>query len=149
MDMFKVDNILLNAQATTQLEALQAVADTAVNLGYSDDADDVVAGMLEREEQVSTALMDGIAIPHAKRWSIKEPALIVVRLTEPVDWAGDPVRVALAMLAPEAQAGTTHLRLLAQVSRALIEAEVRRQLTGADTAVEVYDVLAARLQFDS
>lgn len=147
MDMFKVDNVVLDVSATTQTEALQAIADTAVNLGYSDDADDVVAGMLEREAQVSTALMDGIAIPHAKRSSIKEPALIVVRLTQPVDWAGDPIQVALAMLVPEAQAGTTHLRLLAQVSRALIEDEVRKELTNATTAAGVYDVLAARLQF--
>ncbi len=146
MDMFKVDNIVLDVPATTQAEALQAVADTAVNLGYSDDADDVVAGMLEREAQVSTALMDGIAIPHAKRSSIKEPALIVVRLAQSVDWAGDPIRVALAMLVPEAQAGTTHLRLLAQVSRALIEDEVRSRLTNATSAAEVYDVLAARLE---
>lgn len=147
MDMFKVDNVVLDVAAATQNEALQAIADTAVNLGYSDDADDVVVGMLEREAQVSTALMDGIAIPHAKRSSIKEPALIVVRLTQPVDWAGDPIQVALAMLVPEAQAGTTHLRLLAQVSRALIEDEVRKELTSATTAAGVYDVLAARLQF--
>ena len=90
--------------------------------------------------------MDGIAIPHAKRASIKETALIVVRLTEPVDWAGDPVTLAVAMLVPEAQAGTTHLRLLAQVSRALIDERVRQGLTTASSPAEVFEALSVKLQ---
>lgn len=146
MDMFTIENIVLDVPATTQRDILDAVAEAAVDRGYADDAADVVAGMLAREAEVSTALMDGIAIPHAKRASIKEAALIVVRSTSPVDWAGDPVHLALAMLVPEAQAGTTHLRLLAQVARALIEADVRAGLAAASTPAEVYDVLNARLE---
>ena len=84
--------------------------------------------------------------PVNKAASIKEAALIVVRSVSPVDWAGDSVNLALAMLVPEAQAGTTHLRLLAQVARALIEADVRAGLAAASTPAEVYDVLNARLE---
>ncbi|MFT0848933.1 PTS sugar transporter subunit IIA [Actinomycetaceae bacterium L2_0104] len=144
--MFRVENIVLGFDALTQREAMVAIADTAVNLGYADDSDDVVQGMLDREAQVSTALMDGIAIPHAKRPSIQEAALIVVRLNQPVDWGGDPVTVLLAMLVPEAEAGTTHLRLLAQVSRALIEEDVRAGLREAVTTEDVYKILDSRLQ---
>lgn len=145
MEMFTIDTITLDVPATTQAAALRAIADAAVSLGYAGDADDVVAGMQEREDQVSTALMDGVAIPHAKRASITEPALIVQRLSGPVDWAGQPVHILLAMLVPDAQAGTTHLRLLAQVSRALIEADVRAGLAKAASPQEVYDLLAPRL----
>ena len=146
MDVFEIQNVVLDVPAASQREALEAVAEAAVNLGYADDVDDIVAGLLEREAEVSTALMDGIAIPHAKRVSIKATALIVVRLAGAVDWAGDPVTLAVAMLVPEAQAGTTHLRLLAQVSRALIDERVRQALTTASSPAEVFEVLSAKLQ---
>ncbi len=146
MDVFEIDHVVLDVPATSQREALEAVAEAAVNLGHADDVDDVVAGLLAREAEVSTALMDGIAIPHAKRSSIQSTALIVVRFTEPVDWAGDPVRTAVAMLVPETQAGTEHLRLLAQVSRALIDEGVRHALTTAPSSAEVFEALASKLE---
>ena len=145
MDMFTIDNIKLDASAANKDEALKAVSDFAVERGYADDAAGVLEGIQAREALMSTALMDGIAIPHAKHPAIHSAALLVVRFAEPMEWSDQDVTVALAMLVPESEAGTTHLKLLAQVSRALIEDDIRATLTGAATAQEIYDALSGRI----
>lgn len=122
------DNVLINVPATSRDDVLRVIAEHAHRAGYATDADGVMAALLAREGELSTALMDEISIPHAKDASITSTALIMVRTTEPVDWQGEATRVALGMLVPAAEAGTTHLTLLAQVSRALIDDDVRAVL---------------------
>lgn len=122
------DNVLLDVDATTREDVLRVIAQHAANAGYATSADGVLEGLLAREAEMSTALMDEISIPHAKHDAIEHTALVLVRTANPVDWQGEPTRVALGMLVPAAQAGTTHLTLLAQVSRALIDDDVRAVL---------------------
>ena len=126
------NNVLIGVDATTREDVLRVIAEHAHRAGYASDADGVLKGLLDREAELSTALMDEISIPHAKHPSITDTALIVVRTSQPVDWQGDATRVALGMLVPAAEAGTTHLALLAQVSRALIDDDVRAVLRTGD-----------------
>lgn len=132
MDTFTKGNIRLGSTAATKKEALASIVTFAVERGYTSDTDGVLAGINEREEQMSTALMDGIAIPHTKHSSVDSAALLVQRFDQPIDWSGQQVSVTLTMLVPDAEAGTTHLSLLAEVSRALIDDEVRAVLTASD-----------------
>ncbi|WP_293780858.1 PTS sugar transporter subunit IIA [uncultured Aeromicrobium sp.] len=144
MDMFTPDNIRFGGTPATKDEALTSIAQFAVERGYAADADGVVAGLRAREAEMSTALMDGIAIPHTKHAAVSSAALLVSRFDSAIDWSGQEVTVTLAMLVPEAEAGTTHLTLLAQVSRALIDEELRRTLA-TGSREEVYAALNAKL----
>lgn len=146
-DMFTRENVRLDLRADSQDAALSQVAAMAVERGYATDADGVLSGLKEREAQTTTALMDGIAIPHAKHPAIIEPALLVTRFEGSVAWPDEDskVNVGVAMLIPEAQAGTTHLKLLAKVSRALMNEDIRHTLASG-TASEVYDGLSAKLR---
>ena len=115
---------------------MSCIARFAVDRGYATDAVGVLEGLQDREAQVSTAMMDGIAIPHTKHAAVTDPALLVLRYTEPVAWPDKDteVSVAVAMLVPEAEAGKTHLKLLAKVSRALMDDNVRSTLSsGSET----------------
>ncbi|MFD1860293.1 PTS sugar transporter subunit IIA [Aeromicrobium camelliae] len=144
MEIFTQENVRFGGAPATKDEALSSIAEFAVELGYAADVDGVVAGLKAREEEMSTALMDGIAIPHTKHAAVEQAALLVRRFDQPVDWSGQEVTVTLVMLVPEAEAGTTHLTLLAQVSRALIDEELRRILaTGSRD--EVHSALNAKL----
>ncbi|OLT51861.1 PTS fructose transporter subunit IIABC [Corynebacterium sp. CNJ-954] len=146
VEMFTRDNVLVDVPADSQEDALARIAAMATDRGYAADAEGVLAGLQAREAQMTTALMDGIAIPHAKHPAITEAALLVVRFSEPVAWPTDKalVSVAVTMLVPEAQAGTTHLKLLAKVSRALMDEDLRATLTSG-TADEIYTPLSAKL----
>lgn len=145
MQTFTPDNIRLTGSAATKDQALALVADFAAERGYTADSAGVLEGLHAREAQLSTAMMDGIAIPHAKHAAVIAPALLVLRLDAPVDWTDDQVTVLVAMLVPEEEGGTTHLHLLAQVSRALIEDEVRAVLATGDAA-DVHRVLSDRIE---
>ncbi|MFV0406483.1 MAG: fructose PTS transporter subunit IIA [Propioniciclava sp.] len=138
--IISADRVVLDVAATSQAEIFTAIAQRAVDLGIATDADDVVAGLQEREAEGTTGLMDGVAIPHAKRTSITEPAIVVFRTRVPVAWEsldGDPIRLAISLLIPENEAGTTHLKLLSQVARGLMNAEVRTRLVAAPTPAAV------------
>lgn len=146
VEMFTRDNVRVDIHADSQDVALARVAGMAEECGYTTDPDGVLAGLQAREAQMTTALMDGIAIPHAKHPAISEAALLVLRFSEPVDWPTEktPVSVAVAMLVPEAQAGTTHLKLLAKVSRALMDEDLRATLLSGNSD-EIYTPLKAKL----
>lgn len=144
MDIFSIDNIRLGGTVADKEAALAAIAAFAVERGYAADAAGVVQGLQEREALMSTSLMDGIAIPHAKHAAVQSAALLIQRFDASIAWSGDDVRVTLAMLVPEVEAGTTHLRLLAQVSRALMDDDLRAVLNNG-SAADIFGALADRI----
>lgn len=144
MTMFVPENVRIGAEQTSKDAVLATVADFAVERGYAADASGVYDGLCQRENELSTALMDGIAIPHTKHEAVTEPALLILRLNNAVEWTGSTVTVALAMLVPAAEGGTTHLRLLAQVSRALMNEQLRETLNRGN-ADEIYQALSEKI----
>lgn len=138
------ESISLNEVVSSQADVFSLIAAKAVELGISTDAPAVTAGLNQREKQGTTGMMDGIAIPHTKSPAVTSPALVVVRLRDSVPWEsldGQPIRMAISLLIPEGEAGTTHLKLLSQVARTLIKPTVRAELLAADTPEAVVDIL--------
>jgi PTS system fructose-specific IIA component len=139
------ENVILDATAASQAEVFDLIAAKAVAFGITSDGTAVVAGLTQREQQGTTGLMDGIAIPHAKSEAIDSPALVIVRLRSAVDWEsldGKPITMAISLLIPSGEAGTTHLKLLSQVARTLIKPAVRQELLAAERAETVVDLLS-------
>ncbi|MBY4796871.1 fructose-specific PTS transporter subunit EIIC [Collinsella sp. AGMB00827] len=125
----KAENIFVNQDFASRDEALSFISNEAVKHGIASDADDLMAAFLKREGEGSTGMMDGFAIPHAKSDTVREAAVMVVKdeagiaTWETMDSA--PVHVAIALLIPDGQAGTTHLRLLSKVAEALMDEDFR------------------------
>ncbi|KAD4059585.1 PTS fructose transporter subunit IIA [Arthrobacter yangruifuii] len=146
------ENVTLNASASTQAEVFSLIAAKAVELGIAADAATVVAGLESREKQGTTGLMDGIAIPHAKSPGITSPALVIVRLRESVEWESldeQPIIMAISLLIPEGEAGTTHLSLLSQVARTLMKPGVRAELLAAESPDAVIGLLSQHVMSGS
>ena len=119
----KVENVFVAENFASRDEALSFVSNQAVKAGVADDADAVMNAFLAREAEGSTGMMEGFAIPHAKSDAITDAAVIVVKDDSGVTgWDtmdGAPVNVAIALLIPGAQAGTTHLKILSKSPRRL------------------------------
>lgn len=125
------ENILLNQQATTKEEALRTISDAAARIGVADDADAVYAAFLAREEIDKTGMVDGFAVPHCKTDAVKSAAVIIFKNAQPVEWPSlddKPVDIAMALLIPDSEAGTTHLRLLSKIAVMLMDAHKREEL---------------------
>ena len=148
-DFVKVENVFVAEDFASRDEALSFVSNQAVKAGIADDADAVMSAFLAREAEGTTGMMEGFAIPHAKSDAITEAAVIVVKDDSGVTgWDtmdGAPVNVAIALLIPGAQAGTTHLKILSKVAEALMDEGFRATVKGSADAAEIAKTINARL----
>ena len=148
-DFVKVENVFVAEDFASRDEALSFVSNQAVKAGVASDADAVMNAFLAREAEGTTGMMEGFAIPHAKSDAINEAAVIVVKDESGVTgWDtmdGAPVNVAIALLIPGAQAGTTHLKILSKVAEALMDEDFRATVKGSTDAAEIAKTINARL----
>lgn len=148
-DFVKAENVFVAESFASRDEALSFVSNQAVKAGVADDADAVMNAFLAREAEGTTGMMEGFAIPHAKSDAINEAAVIVVKDDSGVTgWDtmdGAPVNVAIALLIPGAQAGTTHLKILSKVAEALMDEGFRATVKGSTDAAQIAKTINARL----
>lgn len=148
-DFVKVENVFVAEDFASRDEALSFVSNQAVKAGLANDADAVMNAFLAREADGTTGMMEGFAIPHAKSDAITEAAVIVVKDESGVTgWDtmdGAPVNVAIALLIPGAQSGTTHLKILSKVAEALMDEDFRATVKGSADAAEIAKTINARL----
>lgn len=148
-DFVKVENVFVAEDFTSRDEALSFVSNQAVKAGIASDADAVMNAFLAREAEGTTGMMEGFAIPHAKSDAINEAAVIVIKDESGVTgWDtmdGAPVNVAIALLIPGAQAGTTHLKILSKVAEALMDEDFRATVKGSTDAAEIAKTINDRL----
>lgn len=149
VDFVKVENVFVAEDFASRDEALSFVSNQAAKAGIASDADAVMNAFLAREAEGTTGMMEGFAIPHAKSDAITEAAVIVVKDESGVTgWDtmdGAPVNVAIALLIPGAQAGTTHLKILSKVAEALMDEDFRATVKGSTDAVEIAKTINALL----
>ncbi|WP_420808031.1 PTS fructose transporter subunit IIABC [Brachybacterium endophyticum] len=141
------DLVRLDVQpAGDKTAVIGQLADLIAATGRS-ERDGLEAGLLAREESFATGMPGGFAIPHCRTEAVHEAALGLLRLSEPVDFgsADGPADLVIGISAP---AGTDdqHLKLLAQLSRALVRPEFLTSLRGASTQQEVSDLVMGVLE---
>jgi PTS system nitrogen regulatory IIA component len=100
--------------------------------------------LLEREKISTTAIGEGVAIPHGKLPGVEHVVGVFARSPEGVDFAsldGGPTRLFFALIAPE-NAAADHLKALARISRLLKDDAFRRRLMEAETSEELFKIIA-------
>lgn len=137
----KPDRVLLNVHAGCKREALQEVAKVAAKAAGKPSSE-IISAIFEREQLGSTAVGDGVAIPHGKIADLKEIIGVLARLEKPVEFDAmdeQPVDIIFMLLAPE-NATAAHLKALAKVSRFLRDADAVAALRGAESTEAVYAI---------
>ncbi|AMM97095.1 PTS fructose transporter subunit IIABC [Bacillus pumilus] len=127
-------------QKEAVIEELVTVLDTA---GKLNDKEGYKEAVINREKQSSTGIGEGIAIPHAKTASVKEPAIAFGRSTAGVDYESldaQPSHLVFMIAATEG-ANNTHLEALSRLSTLLMREEIRKQLLEAATEDEIIDII--------
>lgn len=141
IELVKPENVLFGQGIAARDDALSFISREAVRLGIATDADDLMAAFLKREDEGTTGMMDGFAIPHAKCAAVKDVAVIVLKDPSGIEgWStmdDEPVTVAIALLVPEIQASTVHLRLLSKVAEALMDEDFRATVKRTDDAAAI------------
>ncbi|MGW2346379.1 fructose-specific PTS transporter subunit EIIC [Streptomyces sp. NPDC001661] len=125
--------------------AIRELAGLAAATGKVADAEELVQTALRREEQGTTGLGEEIAIPHAKTDAVTAPVVCFARSDEGIEWGsldGTKARLVFMISVPEAAAGDEHLRILALLSRKLMDTDFRARLQAAPDEAAVLEVLA-------
>lgn len=144
-------NVLLHQNAANKDEALRTIANYAATLGITDDADAVYEAFLAREDMGETGMTDGFAVPHAKTDAIKRAAVIVVKNNRALEWPSfddKPVDVAISLLVPDGEAGTTHIKLLSKTAVLLMREEFKNLVRSTDDRKAIADAINAGIEED-
>jgi len=138
---------LLELLAGNRLSALREIVMLLVAERKIPNVNPFLAMLYEREAMLSTGIGNGVAIPHprhAARGLFPQPMVVVARSPGGIDWRavdGQPVHFVFLLASPS---DSTHLRLLARLSRLLSTPQFLPRLQQADTpeaiATAVYDV---------
>lgn len=148
-DFVKAENVFLDKSFSNKSGLLLFLSERAVENGIAVDVQACKAAFDMRESEMSTGVIDGFAIPHAKASCIKEAAVMVVRSTEVVgDWEsldGSPITNAIALLVPDGEAGSTHIKLLSKTAVMLMDKQFRDTLRAATEPEEIAALINERL----
>ncbi len=142
-DLVAPNAIIPALKVNGKKQTLQELAERAATLtGLSERA--IFETLLQRERLGSTAVGNGIAIPHGKLPKLTKLFGLFARLDRSVDFEsldGEPVDLVFLLLAPEG-AGADHLKALARVAQLLRDTEVAHKLRQSRDAEAIYAVLA-------
>jgi len=109
-----------------------------VNPELSHDA--IVQALLKREGQRTTAVGEGIAFPHARLEHLSQALIAIATFDEPVMFEEFPVRIVCMFLVPASDASIS-LKLMAQLSRLLMNPAIRSSVLEAETSDGLRDII--------
>ncbi len=146
-NMFSLDNITFNSDATTKDEALKFIGHFAQEREIVKSEKAFYKGLKKREKEVTTGFKDGIAIPHCKNKTVLNPSVMVVKFTNPIEWEsmdGKPVKLAFSLAIPEGE-NQQHLKVLSTISRALIDDAFTSAILNTNDKEEIYNLIKEKI----
>lgn len=143
VDLLKEESIRLNASPKSKMESIDLLVDLQVKGGKIADREEYKNGILAREEQGSTAVGEGIAIPHAKNKGVTAPSLAAITVPEGVDYEAldDEPSNLLFMIAAPVDGGDVHLEVLSRLMTILMDEDFRESLLSAKNIEEFRKII--------
>ena len=118
MDLLDRKSISISGSPKSKDEAIRQMADLMDKSGKLSDKEAYVKGLFAREEESTTAVGEGIAIPHYKGNAVTKPGLAAMVIKDGVDFDsidGEPVKLIFAIAAPDVKENV-HLDVLSKLS---------------------------------
>ncbi|UXS28918.1 fructose-specific PTS transporter subunit EIIC [Staphylococcus delphini] len=142
-ELLTKETIAMDLSATTKEGAIDELAQQLNQAGKLNHLDDYIAAIHKREQQSSTGIGEGIAIPHAKVEAVKTPAIAFGKSKAGVDYDSLDMQPAhlFFMIAAPATGAQTHLDALDKLSSVLMDESVRQALLEADSPEEVLAII--------
>ncbi|WP_462130106.1 fructose-specific PTS transporter subunit EIIC [Staphylococcus pseudintermedius] len=142
-ELLTKETIAMDLSATTKDGVIDQLAQQLNQAGKLNQLDDYIAAIHKREQQSSTGIGEGIAIPHAKVEAVKTPAIAFGKSKAGVDYDSLDMQPAhlFFMIAAPATGAQTHLDALAKLSSVLMDENVRQALLEADSTEAVLAII--------
>ncbi len=141
-NIFAPNAVITALPASSKAQVLRALAEAAA-VANDLDPQEIFEILRERERLGSTAIGEGVAIPHAKVPGLDHLVGWIAKLEQPLEFDAiddKPVDLVVMLLAPES-AGADHLRVLAQLSRMAKDHQRCAALRGCSSAEALWQTL--------
>ncbi|WP_209123910.1 PTS fructose transporter subunit IIABC [Alkalihalobacillus sp. BA299] len=145
-ELLKKDTMILNLKSSTKAQVIDELIDQLDRAGRLNDKKGYKKAILAREEQSTTGIGEGIAIPHAKTAAVKTPAIAFGRSQKGVDYEaldGQPSHL-FFMIAASEGANNEHLETLSRLATYLMDTNFRNALLEARTEEEILQAIDAK-----
>jgi len=143
VDILTEELIVAQLRSLTKTDVLRELAGRLAGRYPEIKAEHLTTVLLDRERLGTTAIGEGIAIPHGKLPGLKKVVSVFGRSLNGIDCHsldGAPTKLFFLLVAPEDSAGV-HLKALARVSRLLKDKGFRERLLQSDNQAELYRVI--------
>jgi PTS system mannitol-specific IIC component len=135
-DVLKRENIKLGLESVERDEAIKMAGELLYESGYVNE--DYIDAMLEREEELTTYIGQGVAIPHgvgAAKKKIKKTGISILQFPEGVDFEGETAYLVIGI----AGLGNEHLKVLANLSEMIEDDDNAEKLRTTDDLDYIYN----------
>ncbi len=142
---FDENHILTEVVALSKEDLLDQLVQVAFQSGAVSSVDDYRSSIQSREEEISTNMGNGIAIPHGRALSVNHPFFIFAKLTQAISWnREDDSLVDLVFLlgVPQQSDASEHMRLLSRLAGRLVDDEFvtsLREVNVRQEAVKLFE----------
>lgn len=142
-EIITIDKIIPDLKAKDKKGVLSELAEVITRQHPYIDKGMLVKVLIEREHLGSTGIGEGVAIPHGKLSSVKQPIVSFGRSKKGLDFDsmdGQPAYLFFLLLAPENSSGV-HLQVLTRIAKMLKKSSFRKELMQAETQEDLYQTI--------
>ena len=142
-DLLKAESIQLNGKATSKSDILNQMVELMAKGGNINDVETYRKGVYAREEEGTTGIGEGIAIPHCKSDAVSKPGLAAMVIPEGVEFEsldGAPVSLIFLIAAPNTK-DNVHLDVLSKLSVLLMDENFTNRLRSASSVEEFLQIV--------
>jgi fructose-specific phosphotransferase system IIA component len=140
--------MILDSDSRNKEEAMQELVDLLRNAGRTSDPKKLEEALWSRESVYSTGLGFGFATPHCKTDAINASSIVILKLTQPIEWGAVDalgVHMVIGMAVRATQNGDNHMQVFSVLARKLMTDDFRKQLLAIDGSVTLLTYLTEQL----
>ncbi|MCK9170808.1 MAG: fructose PTS transporter subunit IIA, partial [Treponema sp.] len=142
-DLLDPRSIRLNGSAENKDDAIAQIVDLMTASGKIENRNVYFEGVRAREQEATTAVGDGVAIPHCRSSSVKAPGLAAMTIADGVNYAapdGEKVKLLFLIAAPDTK-DNIHVDVLSKLSTLLLDENLIKNLLAAKSAKEFISIV--------
>lgn len=142
MSLINKDLIQINVILKDKDEVINEIAEMIYKSERTCNKEGLIQDIFKREEEFSTSMGLGVAIPHAHSEYVTEPSLVFIKLSKDISWGiDDNVKIIFGILNPSKNSSDHHLKILANLARRLMDDEFRDKLHSVADKDEALKIL--------
>jgi fructose-specific phosphotransferase system IIA component len=142
LDVLKPDCIKVPLAASEKKAAIEELVDVLANAGAVLDAQELKTAVWAREQQRSTGIGEGLAIPHGKGAAVQRVAMAIGMPTAPIEYDSidhKPVRLIVMLVSPPEKV-SEHVQVLGRLSRLMTDVTFRERAYAARSGQELFEL---------